>query len=82
MGTTNIDLLECVRRGDSVGAVFHLNRGADPNYHDLEYGWTPLHHAARNGHFQLLKLLLAKGANPDTLDSLGQTPLHRFIYHF
>ena len=37
---------------------------------------APLHYAARHSSFQTAKALLQRGANPDAVDSDGDTPLH------
>jgi uncharacterized protein len=41
-----------------------------------EYGWTPLHWAAMEGHKVAAKLLLAKGADVNANAEDGSTPLH------
>ena len=41
-----------------------------------EDGRTPLHMAAAKGHTEVVKLLLAKGAQPDVKAKDGSTPLH------
>lgn len=38
--------------------------------------WIPLHWAAKNSNFAMIKLLLDRGAEVDTRDHLGRTPLH------
>jgi ankyrin repeat protein len=38
--------------------------------------YTPLHWAAREGGLDLVKLLLEKGANPNAVSELNETPLH------
>jgi hypothetical protein len=40
-----------------------------------EQGWTPLMHAAVNGHTEMVTLLLAKGARVDARDAAGRTAL-------
>eukprot|EP00435_Cladocopium_sp_Y103_P035262 s451_g9.t1 len=52
-----------------------LQRPLDPNVTDAD-GNTPLHHAARNGHLQPVKLLLVAGAPKDAAQRADQrTPL-------
>ena len=40
-------------------------------------GGTPLHLAAQEGHVDLARMLLDKGAEVDARDAKGETPLHR-----
>ena len=44
-------------------------------------GKTALHHAAYNGHVQMLSLLLLKGASVKTTDRSDRTPLHYAAFH-
>uniref|UniRef100_A0ABD2X5P7 PRANC domain-containing protein n=1 Tax=Trichogramma kaykai TaxID=54128 RepID=A0ABD2X5P7_9HYME len=39
-------------------------------------GWTPLHFASHNGHSKLVESLLRRGADPNSADEKGSTPLH------
>ena len=48
--------------------------GADINASSAE--GTPLHFAAKNEHFSIMRALITGGANPDALDKHGETPLH------
>ncbi|KAJ6237966.1 ankyrin repeat [Anaeramoeba flamelloides] len=62
-----------------------LENGADINYQhpwwrqkNVPEGWgppTPLIIASNNGHFQVVKYLVEKGANPDLRNNLGETAL-------
>jgi ankyrin repeat protein len=40
-----------------------------------EYGVTPLHEAARNGHTAVVTVLLAAGADPNARSRAGETPV-------
>lgn len=52
-----------------------LERGFDPNTYQIN-GWTPLHAAAQEGHSDIVRLLLNKGANPSAVCPVsGYTPL-------
>ncbi|KAL6431696.1 hypothetical protein ACFW04_007321 [Cataglyphis niger] len=54
-----------------------LDRGHDPRQEDTS-GYTPLHFAARHGHFEVCELLLNHGANVNAITpSIKATPLHR-----
>jgi len=44
-----------------------------------EYGDTALHAAAQNGRNEIVKYLLAKGANPNVRNKVGSTPLHKLV---
>lgn len=53
----------------SLGGILHVMRGqlddgADVNYNSLRYG-NPLINAVQNGRIDVIKLLLARGANPN-----------------
>ena len=38
----------------------------------LQYQWTPLHVAAREGHISIVKLLLEEGANVNVMNNVSQ----------
>ena len=45
-----------------------LEKGADVESKDTDYGQTPLSWAAENGHEAVVKLLLEKGADVESKD--------------
>ncbi|MEV4656664.1 ankyrin repeat domain-containing protein [Micromonospora sp. NPDC049301] len=69
-------LVEAVLREDAAVASALLRVGADPDAADRE-GTTPLYQASVHGAVDLVRLLLAAGAAPDTESGHGQqgTPL-------
>lgn len=62
--------------GGHVGAAAALlQRGkANPNAID-QRGWTPLHIAAQEGRADVIRVLMAQGANPCSRTSNGNTPV-------
>ncbi len=57
-------------RREAVEAL--LEAGVNPN---RLYRWSPLHWAASNGHGDVVRVLLAHGADPAIEDHRGRTPL-------
>jgi ankyrin repeat protein len=52
----------------------------DMNFRDPQYNYeTALHGACRNGHFDIVKLLVAQKASVDIVDEYGQTPFHEAL---
>ena len=67
--------LEAVRKGDAAAVEKALAGGVAVDT-PFRYGRTALSFAADRGHVEVVRLLLAKGANPDTQDTYyNQTPL-------
>ncbi|HMP88898.1 MAG TPA: ankyrin repeat domain-containing protein [Kiritimatiellia bacterium] len=50
--------------------------GVSLNARDYHYQWTPLHIAVRREHPNMVRKLLARGANPSLADRHGWMPLH------
>lgn len=43
---------------------------------EFHHGFTPVHHAARDAHVKICRLLLAAGARPNLQNKNGYTPAH------
>ncbi|XP_066942494.1 ankyrin repeat and SAM domain-containing protein 1A-like isoform X5 [Macrobrachium rosenbergii] len=82
------ELLEAARNGNfqvvekilsskakRSGPLASLRRGPGANVQDAS-GYTALHHAALNGHKDVVSLLLAHEASTNVQDFKGSTPLH------
>src|SRR5262245_26657031 len=54
----------------------YLDAGGDINYHGGGMSWTLLHFAAEDCEPEISKLLAARGADLNTRDKNGCTPLH------
>ena len=72
----DIPLWKAAMNGNIEAVKQHLAGGADLNIKDDNWGATPLHFAARNGHEDVAELLVVKGAAMDIEDDDGRTPLH------
>ncbi|KAL6857555.1 Ankyrin repeat A protein 2 [Amphichorda felina] len=69
------DLMLASYYGHRAVVKLLLERGADIEAKDWEYGRTSLSWAAGNGYEAIVQLLVDKGANVDAMDSDSQTPL-------
>jgi ankyrin repeat protein len=61
-------LLAAAAGGDLAALETGLNNGANPDVRDA-YGRTPLHVAAYTGQHEVMRLLVAAGADPNALES-------------
>jgi hypothetical protein len=74
----NEELLSASRRGDLATVRQLVEKGAAIET-KTEYGQTPLYLAAMNGHEDVVRFLLEKGANPDVTDTFYKMPMLVFI---
>jgi ankyrin repeat protein len=58
------------------GVLFCLTHGFDPNQRDGNTGTTPLHFACKLNYFEMAKILLKFGANPNSVCIIDDTPIH------
>ena len=62
-------------KGYSDIALLLIDAGADLNAQDTKFGFTPLMVAARNGHSNMVELLLSRGASWEIVDKTGRDAL-------
>lgn len=74
-----LELRDAIERGDLEEVVTLLANGASPSQYDSKQQ-VPLHWAARHGHTDIVRLLIAKGADL-VPDRNGQSPLHYASRH-
>jgi uncharacterized protein len=72
-------LLFAVRQGNTAAALALLESGAKVNQVSEGDHTSPLLMATINGHFDLAKTLLARGADPKLASDAGATPLYATI---
>ncbi|XP_026571072.1 ankyrin repeat domain-containing protein 39 [Pseudonaja textilis] len=65
--------------GDLEGVKRHVLSCGRPNEPD-PFGYTALHYASRNGHYDTCLFLLGHGASCNVRTHGGATPLHRAAY--
>jgi len=53
-----------------------IKAGSDPNFANVQ-GGTPLHMAAGEGYWEVVRTLIKAGANPNSRFINGETPLRR-----
>src|SRR6185369_6122012 len=64
----NDQLYEAVRKGDAASVTALLDKGAEVNAR-FRYGTTALFKAAERGHAEVVKILLARGADASVKDT-------------
>jgi ankyrin repeat protein len=75
-GSATAGLVEAVKAGD-LSRVQKLLQDNPRliNQKDASYSATPLHYAALKGNVEMVKLLVARGADPKAVNRDGETPL-------
>ncbi|XP_076249080.1 ankyrin repeat and SAM domain-containing protein 1A isoform X2 [Calliopsis andreniformis] len=73
----NVTVVEKIlgQRAKRSGPLASLRRGPGANVQDAS-GYSALHHAALNGHKEVVKLLLQYEASTNVVDAKGSSPLH------
>ena len=71
----SLDLDKVLDRDPLATAKRLIDAGADVNAVERRAGWTPLFRAVSDNNPELVRLLLAHGANPDARDFSGKRPL-------
>jgi ankyrin repeat protein len=66
--------MDAVKHGEIMKVRKYLSWHFNPNY--SQDGSTPLILAVKNDHAEVAKLLISHGANTNTIDEQGHTPLH------
>src|SRR5689334_24326884 len=74
----NEDLLAASRAGDLPAVKAAVERGAAVET-KTPYGQTPLYLAAMNGHEEVVRFLLDKGATTDVSDTFYKAPMLGFV---
>jgi|KBSMisStaDraftv2_1062788.scaffolds.fasta_scaffold271703_2 hypothetical protein len=75
---TNADLLSAARAGDLAAVKTAIESGAVLET-KTPYGQTPLYLAAMNGHEDVVRFLLDKGARTDVSDTFYKAPMLGFV---
>ncbi|XP_011299821.1 ankyrin repeat and SAM domain-containing protein 1A isoform X3 [Fopius arisanus] len=73
----NVTVVEKIlgQRAKRSGPLASLRRGPGANVQDAS-GYSALHHAALNGHKDVVKILLQYEASTNVVDAKGSSPLH------
>src|SRR5260221_7200937 len=74
----NEDLLSASRAGDLAAVKTAIEGGAALET-KTPYGQTPLYLAAMNGHEEVVRFLLDKGAGTDVRDTFYKAPMLGFV---
>lgn len=70
------DLFNASETGDVEKLRYHLKMGVDPNYQHPEFLTAPLFEAIRNGHMEIVQILVEEGnADPSIIEDYTQDTL-------
>ena len=71
------DIWDASTKGSLPAVKFYFDENpTNINKHNEAFSnWTPLHYASKNGHLNIVKFLIATGAEIDTLSTNNVTPL-------
>lgn len=67
------DLFKAAGAGEKFTVRSHLNSGVDPNFQHPEYFTAPIFEAIKNGHLEIVKILIEEGnADPALVEELTE----------
>jgi len=69
-------MLDFAKEGFTDGVRNSIRQGANVNYSDDTFKWTPLHLAASKGYMEVTTVLIEFGAKLNAETRWGATPLH------
>ncbi len=72
-----VSIQSAAHKGDLKEVRKQLTSGTNVNSETFRMRRSALHEAAGNGHIEIVKLLLEKGADVNIRENCGATPLHR-----
>ncbi|EAY27141.1 ankyrin repeat domain-containing protein [Microscilla marina] len=69
------------KKNHSEIVLYLIEKGEKVNYRETNYGMTALHHAALNGNLELVKKLMAKGADMKIQNKEEETPFAVAVFY-
>ena len=80
-GTDEDKKLRAAAKSGNLTGVEKLLRDGASVSRKGKGGWQPLHHAAANGHSEIVLKLVQAGANMDAMTDAGETPVQLSVAH-